>query len=163
MLRTTGRRMVFWGALLLLGWAAFELYTRIDEMITWVTPVSSLVRQGRLTWLEYLREVPWQRLSTHVFLIACGIFAIFALLLRKRVFPLLLAIPIAMVLVIFSIGSTPLMQISRWQYLKLLPLLLIIVGCVLMLAGSLMKKKTSQKGGAAQQAQPYDPFRMKRQ
>lgn len=163
MLRTTGRRMVFWGALLLLGWAAYELYVRIDEMLIWLTPVNSLVRQGRLTWMEYLREVPWQRLSTHLFLIVGAVFAVVVLLLRKRVFPYLLIIPFAILLVIFSLGSTPLMKINIWQNLKLLPLLLIIAGSALTLAGSLVKKKTEQKGGAVQQRQNYDPFRMKRQ
>lgn len=163
MLRTTGRRMVFWGALLLLGWAAYELYVRIDEMIIWVTPVNRLVRQGRLTWMEYLREVPWQRLSTHVFLLVSAVFAVVVLLLRKRVFPYLLIIPFAILLAIFSLGSTPLMRISVWQNLKLLPLLLIIAGSALTLVGNLAKKKAEQKGGAVQQRQNYDPFRMKRQ
>lgn len=161
MLRTIGRRIVFWGALLLLGWAAYELYVRIDEMITWVTPVHNLVQMGRLTWWEYLREVPWHRLSTHVFLIISILFSGVVLLLRKRFYPYLLFIPFAILLVIFSLGSTPLMRISIWQNLKLLPLLMIIFGSAVTFIGSLLKKMAGEKGGAAQPQKRYDPFRMK--
>ena len=163
-LRSTGRRMVFWGALLLLGWAVYELAIRFEEMVTWLSPVFSLVRQGKITLMDYFREVNWLRLRTHLFLLACALFALYALFLRRSIIAGLIAIPIAILLALFSLGSTPLMSANLWQKLKLIPLTLIGVGNLLIFIAS-FRKKNREKQGPAQSppAQPYDPFKMKRQ
>ena len=163
-LRSTGRRMVFWGALLLLGWAVYELAIRCEEMVTWLSPVFSLARQGKITLMDYFREVDWLRLRTHLFLLACALFALYALLLRRSIIAGLIAIPIAILLALFSLGSTPLMSANLWQKLKLIPLALIGVGNLLSFIASLRKKKREKRGPAQiPPAQPYDPFKMKRQ
>ncbi|HPY95521.1 MAG TPA: hypothetical protein PLR12_08840, partial [Clostridia bacterium] len=108
MLRAKGRQMVFWGALALLAWAVYELAIRYEEMVTWLSPVYSLVADGKITWMDYLRRVQWARLRTHLFLLVCAVFALYALLARKSVIAALIAIPIAVLLALFSLGSTPL-------------------------------------------------------
>lgn len=159
-----GRQMVFWGALLLLGWAVYELSIRFEEMLTWLSPVYSLVRDGKITWMDYLNRVNWSRLRTHLFLIVCIIFALFALLARKSPILAIVHIPIAILLGIFSLGSTRLMDTNLWQKLKLIPLVLVAVGSALKVAGS-YKKKKAQPGSSEEQPTkppPYDPFRMNR-
>ena len=162
-IRTTGRRMAFWGALLLLAWAVYELAIRLEEMVTWLSPVYSLVQQGKITFLDYLRELNWLRLQTHLFLVLCAIFAIFALLARKGIITAILAIPMAILLIIFSLGSTNLMSLNLWQKLKLIPLVLIGAGSMLRALGGLVRKKQEQHlPTQPHQPQPYDPFRMNR-
>ena len=164
-LRTTGRRMVFWGALLLLAWSAYELFIRFEEMVTWLSPVHSLVADKKITWLDYFQRVNWSRLRTHLFLLVCALFAIYALLSRKNTILGLIAIPIAVLLAIFSLGRTPLMSANLWQKLKLIPLVLVAVGSLLGFMGSLQKKKREQADPPVpyNQAKQYDPFNIKRQ
>ena len=55
--RITGRRMVFWGAVMLLAWAVYELAIRFEEMVTWLSPVYSLVQEINDDQAEQLQEV----------------------------------------------------------------------------------------------------------
>ncbi len=70
-LAISGRRMAFWGALLLMGWAIYELSIRFEEMVTWLTPVYTLVQDGKITLWDYFSRVNWARLRTHLFLAIC--------------------------------------------------------------------------------------------
>lgn len=160
MLRAKGRQMVFWGALALLAWAVYELAIRYEEMVTWLSPVYSLVADGKITWMDYLRRVQWARLRTHLFLLVCAVFALYALLARKSVIAALIAIPIAVLLALFSLGSTPLMAASLWQKLKLIPLVLIAAGSAVVFIAGIQKKKNGQGPGKHQppKPQPYNPF-----
>lgn len=162
-LSATGRRMVFWGALLLLGWAVYELAIRIEEMTIWLQPVIRLAQQGKITLLDYFRLVDWKRLRTHVFLLACILFALYALLARKSAIAGLIAIPLAVLLAVFSLGSTKLMAANLWQKLKLVPLLLIGLGSLLRFIDAMTRKKRrKQEAAQPHLQQPYDPFKLKR-
>lgn len=163
-LETTGRRMVFWGALLLTGWAVYELSIRVEEMVTWLSPVFSLVRDEKITLMDYFARVQWARLTTHLFLLACILFALFALLARKRLIPALLFVPLAVLLALFSLGSTPLMSASLWQKLKLIPLALVAVGGALIFIAGISRGRMRRNAPAAPSPpQPYNPFRIKRE
>ncbi len=159
-----GRQMVFWGAILLFGWAIYELSIRFDEMLIWLSPVYSLVRDGKITWLDYLQRINWARLQTHLFLLVCALFALYALIARKNLIACVIALPIAVLLAIFSLGSTPLLSFSIWQKLKLIPLVLIALGSLLRLIGNAQRKKKKPVSANEQPArqQPYDPFRINR-
>lgn len=159
-----GRQMVFWGAILLFGWAIYELSIRFDEMLIWLSPVYSLVRDGKITWLDYLQRINWARLQTHLFLLVCALFALYALIARKNLIACVIALPIAVLLAIFSLGSTPLLSFSIWQKLKLIPLVLIAFGSLLRLIGNAQRKKKKPVSANEQFAkqQPYDPFRINR-
>jgi len=163
-LETTGRRMVFWGALLLMGWAVYELSIRVEEMVTWLSPVFSLVKDGKIILLDYFGRVQWHRLVTHLFLAACILFSLFALLLRNRLIPAILMVPLAILLALVSLGSTPLMSASLWQKLKLVPLALIAVGGALIFIPAIgRRKQTADIPPAPPPQQPYDPFHINRQ
>ena len=162
-LQQTGRRMVFWGALLLLGWAVYELSIRYEEMVTWTMPVHSLVQDGKITWLDYLGRLPWQRLQTHAFLVICALFSLYALIARRGLIAGIISIPIAILLIIFSLGSTNLLSANLWQKLKMLPLVLIGAGNLLKVIASAKKPKAEPVlPGQPHQTVPYDPFRMNR-
>lgn len=164
-LQTTGRRLVFWGALLLFGWAVYELGIRYNEMVTWLSPVFRLVQDGRITFWDYLSRLDWARLRTHLFLLVCALFGVYSLLLRKRLIAGLIGIPVSILLIIFSLGSTPLMSASFWQKLKLIPLAMILLGNAIKLipAFSRRGRRTPPSGPVRHHSEPYDPFRIKRQ
>lgn len=140
-LRLKGRQMVIFGAVLLLAWAVYELAIRFEEMVTWLTPVHALVKRGRLTWLDYFSEFPWHRLGTHVFLAVCAVFSLLALIMKRGRFSAILMAAIALALIVYSLGSTPLMSASIWQKIKLLPLALIAAGSILRAACAMGRKR----------------------
>ncbi len=163
-LEMTGRRMVFWGALLLMGWAIYELSIRFEEMVTWLSPVYSLVRDGKISLWDYFSRVNWARLRTHLFLASCVLLGLYALLVRSRPILSLISVPLAILLGILFLGSTSIMQANIWQKLKLIPLVLIALGgligfvCAGKGGGQHKHKKAEASVPAPRQ---YDPFRMK--
>lgn len=162
-LEDAGRRMVFWGALLLFGWAVYELSVRIQEMVTWLGPVFKLVMDGKITVLDYFNRVDWARLHTHLFLLGCILLALFALLTRRRPLMSLLTVFLAVLMGLYSLQKTPLMSVDLWQKLKLIPLILIALGSAIgFFFGSKRGFRRAKRGGSEPpETRPYDPFRMK--
>ncbi len=164
-LETAGRRMVFWGAVGLMAWAVYELSIRFEEMVTWLSPVYSLVQAGKISLWDYFSRVDWARLTTHLFLLVCVLLGLYALLVRARPIPILLAVPASILMAVLFLGSTNIMQASLWQKLKLIPLALIALGGLICFAcayrgGRGSRRKQVQAGAPAPRRQ-YDPFRMK--
>ena len=164
-LELSGRRMVFWGALLLIGWAVYELSIRFEEMVTWLSPVYSLVRDGRITIWDYFSRVNWARLRTHLFLLACVLLGLYAFFARSRPILSLISVPLAILMGVLFLGSTNIMQANLWQKLKLIPLVLIalggLIGFVCACRGSHPQGRKKGQPGPPPSARPYDPFRMK--
>ncbi|NLG57809.1 MAG: hypothetical protein GX540_05300 [Clostridiales bacterium] len=163
-LETAGRRMVFWGALLLIGWAVYELSIRFEEMVIWLSPVFSLAREGRITLWDYFSRVPWVRLTTHLFLFGCLLLGLYALLVRRRTILVLITVPLAILLGVLFLGSTSLMTANLWQKLKLIPLVLVAAGgffCFISAAYSAGPKKGPKGQKAPLPTRHYDPFRIK--
>lgn len=163
-LRMTGRRMVFWGALALVAWAVYELAIRFEEMVTWLSPVFSLVSDGKITFWDYLSRLEWARLRTHIFLVLCLLFGVFALLTRRRPIAGLISVPICILLIIFSLGSTPLMEASFWQKFKLIPAALVMLGNLLISVSNIQRVRRIKAGRdqLSHAPQPYDPFNIGR-
>lgn len=165
-LEMSGRRMVFWGALLLMGWAVYELSVRFEEMVTWLSPVYALVREGKITFWDYLSRVNWHRLRTHLFLIACALLGLYALLVRGRPILSLISVPLAILMGILLLGSTNIMEASIWQKLKLTPLALIALGGLIgfscaCISGRKQNRNIQAQASTSVQPRHYDPFRMK--
>ena len=165
-LELSGRRMVFWGALLLIGWAVYELSIRFEEMVTWLSPVYSLVKDGKITIWDYFSRVNWARLRTHLFLAACVLLGLYTLLARSRPILSLISLPLAILMGILFLGSTSLMQANLWQKLKLIPLVLIALGSIIVFAcacrrGGRPGHKKPDPSGQPPSTRHYDPFRMK--
>ena len=133
-IETAGRRMLFWGALMMIGWAMYELSIRFDEMVIWLSPVFALVRDGQLTLWDYFSRVNWARLTTHLFLVLCVLLGVYALLARKRPILVLLSVPSAIllgvfflldlkkilsILVILFIKIAVVLLFGNWQTIKL--------------------------------------------
>ena len=162
-LAISGRRMAFWGALLLMGWAIYELSIRFEEMVTWLTPVYTLVQDGKITLWDYFSRVNWARLRTHLFLAICVLLGLYALLTRSRPILSLLSVPAAILMAVFFLGSTNIMQANFWQKLKLIPLVLIALGGLLSFLSALGNGKGKKQQVPVYSPRPrhYDPFRMK--
>lgn len=136
--RYCGRHLMLLGALALLVWAGYELWIRIDDFQAWTSGVrymSAARQESFLGNLSLVLQAPEMRELTRkiLFLAGCVLFSVLAICLRSRpradvaVFVLDAAlIACGCYLKIFAINFSLLPQT-----LKLIPLLLILVGCVM--------------------------------
>ena len=117
------------GALVLLLWAGYEFYVRM-EMLVWFLKgmIRSVVEENR-NFFHEIRYYDPKMFWLTGFLLACALFALLAILLRNRPKAgyVLIALDLALIyaggakLGLFGLGS------ADWlQTLKLLPLLLIL-------------------------------------
>lgn len=131
-LREAGRRMLFWGALFLILWAAWELLIRIDAMIK---PIRMFIRMaiGERIPLERVLNnyVDWSILEVPFFLLGCVVLGLLAFLNRKRALMGFALIPLSVLAMYYSSGKTALLAPSFWQMLKLLPLLMVAAGSLI--------------------------------
>ena len=164
-LENAGRRMVFWGALLLLFWAVYELSIRFQEMVTWFGPVVQLARDGKITLSDYFSRFDWIRLQTHFFLLGCVLLALFALITRGRVWPRVPVIFLCVLMGLYSLQKTSLISADLWQKLKLTPLVLIALGSAIGFFYGVRRGTGSKRRGRGNppETRPYDPFGIKRQ
>ncbi len=141
-LREAGRRMLFWGAFLLIVWAAYELFIRVDAMIK---PVGMFIRMAigeRVPLDRVLREyVDWSILEVPLFLLGCVVLGLFALMTRKKALMGFAVIALSIVVAFYSMGKTSLLSPSIWQKLKLLPLVLIMAGSTIGLVFHFLLKR----------------------
>lgn len=136
--RYCGRHLMLIGAFALLVWAGYELWIRLDDFHAWTSGVrymSAARQESFLGNLSLILQAPEMRELTRklLFLAGCILFSVLAICLRSRpradvaVFVLDAALIVCgCALSMFKISFSLLTQT-----LKLIPLLLILVGCVM--------------------------------
>lgn len=127
-LQNAGRRMLFWGALLLIVWAGYELSTRLDAMSRPLTMYYQMAVGEKIGLSEALKYVDWEILRIPGFLLGCMALGLFAFLSRKKALLTLFVIPLCVLAALFTVGAKTLFSPSLWSLIKLLPLLLIALG-----------------------------------
>lgn len=152
-LREVGRRMLFWGALLLIVWAGYELSVRWDTITKANVTVSMMANDLRASWWDVLFKYKYiEVLKVPALLAACVLLGLFALLLRNRPLAGFVLIPACLLLAWLSVDAKAFFNRSLWQMLKLLPLLLITLGSVINLVFWRMvknRKPQAQSGNSA--------------
>ncbi|MDI9504583.1 MAG: hypothetical protein GX246_03855 [Clostridiales bacterium] len=145
----SGRFFMLAGALVLLLWAGYEFYVRM-EMLVWFLKgmIRSVVEENR-NFFHEIRYYDPKMFWLTGFLLACALFALLAILLRNRPKAgyVLIALDLALIyaggakLGLFGLGS------ADWlQTLKLLPLLLILAGNVVnLISYSLRRRRQTQQ------------------
>ena len=126
--------MLFWGALLLIAWAGYELSTRVDAMSRPLAMYFQMAvgeKSGRSAALKY---VDWEILRIPGFLLGCLLLGILALLSRRKALLALAVIPLCVLAALFTTGAKTLFSPDIWSMLKLLPVLLITLGASINLA-----------------------------
>ena len=84
-LRTVGRRMVFWGGLVLALWALMDLFSQ-SALITAVIQGSTwrAYHEGALTLQQFIQYLPWNTLWIPLFLLGCVILGIVGMFTHRR-------------------------------------------------------------------------------
>jgi len=130
-LRDAGRRLLFWGALILVLWAAYELFVRVDAM---AIPLNMFFRMWVGEKVPFSRAVTyldWRILKAPGLLALCILLGIIALTTRKRSKMGLLIIPLCILMGFLLVGERGLLAPNIWQTLKLLPLIMMALGVVM--------------------------------
>lgn len=120
--------MLFWGALLLIVWAGYELSTRLDAMSRPLGMYYQMAVGEKIGLGAALKYVDWEILRVPGFLMGCIALGFFAFLSRKKTLLSLLLIPLCVVTALYTAGAKTLFLPDLWSMLKLLPLLLITLG-----------------------------------
>lgn len=163
-LRDTGRRMLFWGAALLLGWSLYELYIRMDAM---ARPLGMFFRMWageKVAFSRAVTYIDWGILEIPFYLLLCALLGLFALLFRARPALWAMLLLLAPGFAFYSFGVKNVLMPSLWQMLKMLPLLLLFAGSLLsmifQIAFMRKQKKRRPLPGTDASPLPYDPFGM---
>ena len=127
-LQNAGRRMLFWGALLLIVWAGYEFSTRVDAMSRPLAMYYQMAVGEKIGLDAALKYVDWEILRIPAFLLGCVLLGILALLSRRKALLSFLIIPLCLLAALFTAGAKTLFSPDIWSMLKLLPVLLITLG-----------------------------------
>ncbi|MHC1786083.1 MAG: hypothetical protein AB9880_03330 [Christensenellales bacterium] len=150
-LHQVGRRMLFWGALLLIMWAAYEFSTRVDAMSGPLVMYFNMAVGEKVGLAAALKYVDWQIFSAPAFLLGCVLLGLLALLSRGRSLLGFLVVPLCVLAVLYTAGAKVFFSPDLWSLLKLLPLLLIALGSLVNLGLRFyLKKRRRQVAGSVQ-------------
>lgn len=130
-LQGVGRRMLFWGALSLLIWAAYELSTRLDAMSRPLMMYYNMAVGEKVGLSAALKYVDWEILRTPGFLLGMLVLGLLALRSRSRPWLGLVIVPLCVLAAVYSVGARVLFSPTLWSLLKLLPLVLIAAGSLI--------------------------------
>ncbi len=167
LLENAGRRMVFWGALSLMGWALYEFIVMFNAMyglIVTIFEISADAEYPISKAISTMMKNSGPEFVTLLFLLCCVLLGLYALLLRNRPVALFLAVPLAVLFGLYTLGRTPLASVNLLQKLKLLPFILIGLGSALCSVFTLRRGigRRKRKPGPPPPSMPYDPFRINR-
>jgi len=159
-LRTVGRRMVFWGGLVLALWALMDLFSQ-SALITAVIQGSTwrAYQDGALTLRQFVQYLPWNTLWVPLFLLGCVALGMAALFIHRRAtaFVLLAVLAVGALAVVLQtpklfswLGLDALWRIVN--VIKILSLALVIAGSVLSLTA--IRYFRTKRREAAQRTPP---------
>jgi hypothetical protein len=166
-LENAGRRMVFWGALILMGWALYEfivMFTAMRGLIISIFEISIDARYPISKAIDTMMKNSGREFLTLLFLALCFLFGLYALLARRRPILSFFSIPVSIVLGLYALGKTSVMQVNLLQKLKMLPFVLIAAGNIICFIFSVKHRRHYKHKPPVQQdtvpipRQQYDPF-----
>ena len=159
-LRTVGRRMVFWGGLVLALWALMDLFSQ-SALITAVIQGSTwrAYQDGVMTLQQFVQYLPWNTLWLPFFLLGCVILGLAAVFTHRRAasFVLLTILATAALVVVLQtpklfswLGLDALWRVVN--VIKILSLALVAAGSVLNLVA--IRYFRTKRKEAAQRVPP---------
>ncbi|HSK67888.1 MAG TPA: hypothetical protein VLA21_01360 [Candidatus Limnocylindria bacterium] len=165
-LEGAGRRMVFWGGVALILWAAYEFAVMFNAMFGLIRTIFEISRDAQYPLSAALSTMfrnSGTEFLTLLFLLGCVALGAFALLTRGRPVAGFVTAALCALAILYVLGHTPLMRVNLLQKLKLLPFVLVGAGSVLTAVPALRERRARRKGppGGPPPTRPYDPFRMK--
>lgn len=159
-LEPAARRLYFWGALITLVWAGYELYIRADAM---AGPLGMFFRMWsgeRVPFGRALTYVDWKIFEIPAYLLLCALTGLIALMFFRRPAAWLITLPLCAAILVYSAGIKALLLPDVWNIIKRMPVLMLLLGSVLRLAAQRGMRKNAVAASAPSPA-PYDPFGMR--
>ena len=123
-LQPLGKRLIFWGALILAAWAGYELYIRLDAMAIPLGMFFSMWKGENIPFHRAITYVDWRVLDIPLYLSLCVVAGLWGLLQR---------IPGKL--------AQSLVLPSLWEMVKLLPLLLMFLGALCAIIGQISLRR----------------------
>ncbi|NLD52279.1 MAG: hypothetical protein GX650_05235 [Clostridiales bacterium] len=152
-MRDIGRRMLFWGCILLILWAGYEFSVRWDVLSKTNRSIAMMAMDHHIPLWDVLFKYRYiDALKVPLLLAACVVLGVVTLLLRRRPAAALVIIPVCIALAWLSVDAKAFFSASLWQMLKLLPLLLITLGSLINLLFHL--KRRSRPSGPRPGTEP---------
>lgn len=165
-LRDAGRKMIFWGALILAVWAGYELYIRIDAMAKPLAMFFKMWAGEKVPFARAVTYVDFSILEIPLYLALCAALGILSLALRKKPWLWGMLVLLSPAFAVYSVGVKAVLMPSVWDLIKLLPLLLLLLGSLLSLAAHALIRRSRKARplpeGTQKQPVAYDPFGMGR-
>lgn len=159
MLRPLGKRLIFWGALIMTCWAGYELYIRLDAMSKPLGMFIAMWRGEQIPLPRAMMYVDWTILRIPGYLATCVLAGLWGLLFHRRKTTPWLMLLFSIGLALWGGQVQALLLPSLWDLVKMLPLLLILFGAVFSILGQLLPGKKVSAQGAASADEPLFPPR----
>jgi hypothetical protein len=131
--RAKGRSFFMGGSVLLLAWSGYELGVRMETIIPFAKTLYNIVIGEQIPLsraLAYVDKGVYDILETLLFLACCFLLGVFCLSLRNRPAASFALLPAALALGVYASGMTDPLQLNLWQFLKLIPLIMIALGAL---------------------------------
>lgn len=155
-----GRHPLTVGALALLGLSGYELWIRIEDFWAWTSGIRHLSQVRGTPFIQDLGivfEAPEMRQLGYkmLFLLACAIFALICVIRRNRDRGawLLLLMDIAVAIGGGLLGLYTLRPTDWAQALKLVPLALIALGCIMNLTQGIAERRGKRPEAQSQRTE----------
>lgn len=147
--RYAGRRFIFWGALALLCWSGYELFTRIDAMRGPLTMFWNMAVGEGIPLARALEYVDWNVLRIPAFLAGCALLGLLSLCLRNRPLAAPVLIPLCAAVALYDLDLSALTMPNPWQLIKLVPPALMTLGFLLNLTSAFARRARARRKHAA--------------
>lgn len=140
-LQPLGKRLIFWGALILAAWAGYELYIRLDAMAIPLGMFFSMWKGENIPFHRAITYVDWRVLDIPLYLSLCVVAGVWGLLLRNRKITPWFMLLASVALAVWGQGVQSLLLPSLWEMVKLLPLLLMFLGALCTIIGQISLRR----------------------
>jgi hypothetical protein len=166
-LENAGRRMVFWGSIILMSWALYEfivMFSAMFGLIRTIFEISADAQYPISNAISIMMRNSGTQFITLLFLFCCVLLGLYALLTRRRPVLCFFDVPLCVLFALYILGRTSLVSANLLQKLKLIPFVLIGAGGLICFIFALSRglKKRQNRHGDPPPTRPYDPFRINR-
>lgn len=160
-----GRKPLLWGGLLLLVWAGYEFWVRLDTIRWAVEGVWNLSRGENIPFTRAMGYFDPGMLSLMLFLLCCALLSLMAIAFRNRPIFSVFAIPAVCALAWFYLtrirtGGLPAVSALDFaQDFKLIPMTLILIGALFNLLHHIVasrRREPEHRRHAPRRAMPHD-------
>lgn len=155
-----GDRLVFWGSLLLMGWALYELGVRLEAAWPPLRMFIDMAIGEHIPLDRVMRYVDFSILTMPLYLLGCALLGVFSFAFRKHALAAFVFVPLAVTAIFAGTQIDGLFSIGLLKAVKAIPPALVAAGYItnitlLIYCRHIQKKNFKSLGMPAEQ--PEDP------